>query len=359
MGLARTISMRCVVTLAACVAGLALAETTARVWAAPRSPRPVTSGDLLGASCDSELRFANAPGRVQTVGFRDSGGQVVREVVHTVNAQGWRGPEIAAAKPSGVVRIACVGDSLAFGHGVDERDTWSAQLEREFACERIEALNLGVGGYDIEQKATVASKRALELGSDIVLVQWFLNDDDFESEDLKPHAPRSWWVKQLQPGRWVWLDRAREELRCVDLLAQQMQTAMNARSFASMYAPGLQPGHPARGRVAAAFERLAAIDRGGAAHVALVVFPLAFAERGQLLSHELDRQIAQLAEEQGLAVLDLAPAFLEHDVDGLRIHPSDYHLNAAGYAIAARETARFLRERGWLACPHPAGESPR
>ena len=39
--------------------------------------------------------------------------------------------------------------------------------------------------------------------------------------------------------------------------------------------------------------------------------------------------------------------------------PFDYHLDAEGYAIAARETARFLRASGWLACPHQAGASPR
>jgi lysophospholipase L1-like esterase len=348
MGAARSLWVRLAITASACVGGLALAETTARVWSAPLAPRPVTDGDLLVASDDAELGFANGAARVQTVGYRDASGAVVREVVHTVNSQGWRGPEIAATKAPCVLRIACVGDSLAFGHGVDERDTWSAQLERELAGEHVEALNMGVGGYDIEQKAALASKRALALGSDIVLVQWFLNDDDFEGGDLRPRAPRGWWAKHLQPGRSACLDVARAHLRCVDLLVQHLLTSVNARSFTSMYAPGLRPGQAARERVDAALERIAAIGRGGAAHVALVVFPLAFSARGRLLSHELDREVARIAAEHDLPVLDLGTAFLEHDVDELRIHASDYHLNAAGYAIAARETARFLRERGWL-----------
>jgi len=242
MGFVRTLGTRMAITAAAGAVGLALAETSARVWAAPRSPRPVTSGDLLTPSSDGELRFGNAPGRVQTIGFRGADGAIVREVVHTINAQGWRGPAIAAAKAPGVVRIACVGDSLAFGHGVDERDTWSAQFERDLAGERVEALNLGVGGYDIEQKAAVASKCALAAASDIVLVQWFLNDDEFEGEDVAPHASRGWWARQVQPGRWAWLDCARANLRCVDLLAQRVQAATNARAFTSMYAPGLRPG---------------------------------------------------------------------------------------------------------------------
>ncbi len=331
-----------------CVVGLALAEVGARVIVERRPRLPVTSGELLTPSDDAELHFCSRPGAVETVTFFDADGAVARTVTHTVNAQGWRGVEFTPRTAAGVVRIACVGDSLVFGHGVDEGDTWPRQLEREFVDGHVEALNCGVSGYDIEQKVRLANVLAAGADPDVVLVQWFLNDDEFEGEQLVPHIERGWLWSHLHLGRAAWFRFLREHSRCVDLLAERSQATVNAHTFANTYASPLQHGTPSRARVEASFARLAALAHSGNVHVAVVVFPLTYEVDGRLLSADLDADVVSIAAKHGLTVLDLGPALLAHGADRLRIHPLDYHITAEGHAVAARETARFLRETGWL-----------
>lgn len=69
--------------------------------------------------------------------------------LHT-NAQGFRGRRDTPREvPPGRIRLLCSGDSFTLGWGVDDADTWCAQLER--LDDRIEAVNLGQGGYGVDQ----------------------------------------------------------------------------------------------------------------------------------------------------------------------------------------------------------------
>lgn len=47
----------------------------------------------------------------------------------TTNARGFRGPVLARAKPAGALRVVAVGNSSTFGWGVNDDETYPAQLE--------------------------------------------------------------------------------------------------------------------------------------------------------------------------------------------------------------------------------------
>src|SRR5690606_37550445 len=61
------------------------------------------------------------------------------------NALRCRGPEISEPKPEGVFRIVLLGDSVAFGWGVDDEATFARRLEREWNAQghatRLEVVN--------------------------------------------------------------------------------------------------------------------------------------------------------------------------------------------------------------------------
>ena len=66
------------------------------------------------------------------------------------NSQGFRNdsdidPKIAEGK----IRIVCSGDSFTFGYGVDNESTWCQMLSAVDGS--IEAVNLGQGGYGVDQ----------------------------------------------------------------------------------------------------------------------------------------------------------------------------------------------------------------
>jgi lysophospholipase L1-like esterase len=121
--------------------------------------------------------------------------------VHT-NALGLRGPEIERAKAPGVVRVAAIGDSFTFGHGVADEETYPFQLERALNRDappgtRFEVLNFGVSGYGILDELAVLREKALALDPDVVLLGYLLNDPDAHPEvdlHLEYHRPL-WWER--------------------------------------------------------------------------------------------------------------------------------------------------------------------
>jgi len=98
----------------------------------------------------------------------------------TVNAHGLRGPEVAAEKPAGAFRIACVGGSTTFGlYASDDDTTWPARLEqrlREAGHEQVEALNCGAPGWTSRSSMTNLEMVVFDLEPDLVVVDHAYND---------------------------------------------------------------------------------------------------------------------------------------------------------------------------------------
>ncbi|MBK8097228.1 MAG: SGNH/GDSL hydrolase family protein [Planctomycetes bacterium] len=114
------------------------------------------------------------------------------------NALGFRGPEIAVPKPAGTFRIVVLGDSVAFGWGVDDEVTFLRRLERELNARggtRIEVVNTGHNMYDSMQQAALLRDEGMALQPDLVLLVYVVNDieptrDVFEQAVLgKPADP--------------------------------------------------------------------------------------------------------------------------------------------------------------------------
>ena len=74
-----------------------------------------------------------------------------------------------------------VRDSIAFGYWVAEEDGFPGQLEAMLneagrADGRVEVLNFGVPGYNLDQEIEALRARALAFAPDLVVVAFCLND---------------------------------------------------------------------------------------------------------------------------------------------------------------------------------------
>ncbi len=117
-----------------------------------------------GASADTRLENATRPGPDAAIAH--------------VNSAGLRGPEIRRDGPR---RILVLGDSFAFGVGVDDDHTLAAQLGALLGP-AWEVLNGGVSGYSTDQEL-LWFERLESLRSEIVVLVVCDNDFGANTED--------------------------------------------------------------------------------------------------------------------------------------------------------------------------------
>ena len=94
------------------------------------------------------------------------------------NSHGHRDTEIPAARPPGTRRVAVLGDSVSFGHGVDGEEAWPQQLEARLRARGggpVDVINTAVPGNGPFQEYHDA-RRALALDPDLFVLQFSLND---------------------------------------------------------------------------------------------------------------------------------------------------------------------------------------
>jgi hypothetical protein len=96
-----------------------------------------------------------------------------------LNAQGLRDREIPYEKPDGEKRILLLGDSVTFGWGVSQGESFGDQMEpllESSSGRRWEVINAGVNGYNTEQEAIYFRIEGLRYEPDIVIVTYLEND---------------------------------------------------------------------------------------------------------------------------------------------------------------------------------------
>lgn len=98
-----------------------------------------------------------------------------------ISSQGLRDRDYARAKPEGTFRIVGLGDSVMFGWGVDQDDSYLEVLERRFEenpleARRVEVLNFAVPGYNTAMEVATLEHRALAFDPDLVVVHFIIND---------------------------------------------------------------------------------------------------------------------------------------------------------------------------------------
>lgn len=132
------------------------------------------------------------------VGYRPRPGAEFEyeNAVATINAMGFRGPEVSIPKPAGTTRILLLGGSTTFGWGVGDGETLDhymrAGLARRFPGRNFEVVNLALDGYDSWQIYERLRTDGLRLEPDFVIVVTGVNDvRNARFADLRDRDPRS------------------------------------------------------------------------------------------------------------------------------------------------------------------------
>jgi hypothetical protein len=165
------------------------------------------------------------------------------------NAQGFRNDEdFDVAAPDHKIRIICSGDSFTLGYGVDNRHTWCHLLET--MDQQFQTVNMGQGGYGIDQAYLWYKRDGVQLEHDIHLFAFITADiermqqDNFfgygkpllrvENGDLVvdniPVPQRAFYAPWLTQN-----SEAIKGLKSFQLLSQLFQAPVQANSYSNFF----------------------------------------------------------------------------------------------------------------------------
>jgi lysophospholipase L1-like esterase len=255
-------------------------------------------------------------------------------VVRT-DARGFRERTQASAKPPGRLRVLGIGDSIMWGWGISEDQTYLRLLEEPLTHALrvpVDVVNLAVPTYNTLQEAAILERYGMAPSPDLVVVGYTMNDGS-------PPAFGGF----SSPARL----KENEQLlrRSAELLPADL---------------GAAPGDLFALRVAAGFERIRSLTEALGIPVVVLVYP-----------YDSPHVPRWLAEANGFHYLDLYPAFealaRERGVDDLHAlakllaaSPADDHPGPAAHrmvfeALLPRLTALLAQEMRKRSLPDRAG----
>ncbi|HLD10919.1 MAG TPA: SGNH/GDSL hydrolase family protein [Candidatus Nanoarchaeia archaeon] len=85
-------------------------------------------------------------------------------------------------------RIAFMGDSFIFGHGVNTKERVSELIERELS--NLEVINFGVSGYGTDQYYLQLQNNVLNFKPDMVIIAFYVNDLEDVGENIRYNYPK-------------------------------------------------------------------------------------------------------------------------------------------------------------------------
>lgn len=127
-----------------------------------------------------------------------------------INSQGMRNPEITIEKPDGVYRILVIGDSIAFGWGVDEASPFPRQLERmlnekvradawpDLQGKTVQIVNSAVPGWGIIEEFDFLKQKGFDYEPDLILWSLVFND---VPDEMTPEGPARYHPLSLFDSR--------------------------------------------------------------------------------------------------------------------------------------------------------------
>ena len=290
-----------------------------------------------------------------------------------INSRGMRNRPVEPAKPSGVCRVACIGDSVAFGMGTP-RDHFSVQLEKRLnasappGAPAFEVLNFGVPGYNVEQVAATLEKRAAAFDPDLVVYLYCLNDPQETSRELEvtlarrggaparqAYVRQSWEASRSALGgfrlgllaRYGWASlfgarAAAPRARYRDDMEILLEGG-GAPYYRSLYAAGAS-----RDRFHAGLDAVARWSRETGVPVLVAVMPV-FLDLEAYPLEDLHAVVGAALAERGLPFLDLLEVYRAARRNGaVEINADPLHPNREGYGLAAKAVEEALRRGGKL-----------
>jgi hypothetical protein len=331
---------------------------------------------------DPELGWSKRPGVVGTKKTKEF------RVTYEINALGLRDdPADSPAKPPGVFRVLCLGDSFVLGTTVERRDLFCDLLENLWQAQgrNVEVINAGTEGWSTDQEARWFQLHGAAFEPDLVLLFPYENDLYWNGQQNynrypKPRFMASGTLERRElsdPG-----ERSCWERTGIATLLKGFRRADAPPTFEAggghelfaEWAAWFDPSPPfmveATGRTGGAMKALKnACARAGARFLVAPIPNKAAVDAAALATMQaqipegsgtwdpgrpVDTFLA-LAHSLDIATLDARNALRSASENGERLYyVQDWHFNPAGNRVFAGFLNDSLIERGLFPAEHAA-----
>lgn len=103
------------------------------------------------------------------------------KIIASNNKHGFNDRPREYTKPESIIRIAVLGDSFIWGHGVDYDTIWSHKLEKKFLEYNVEVLSWGKNGWSTGDELNFLKNEGIKYNIDLLIVGFVTNDPDLHN----------------------------------------------------------------------------------------------------------------------------------------------------------------------------------
>jgi hypothetical protein len=244
------------------------------------------------------------------------------------NSQGMRDREYSPHKPPGTIRIAFVGDSIGAGWGVNVEERFESILEevwdsraRRTSGLKVEIINCAVPGHSPGQRWYHFTQIGWRMDPDLVIYEGTAADVGWDERRLR-----------FLLARGLGWD-------CPIYNHTLASAGVEPDESPDHYKRALRPIH--RQILQGVYQTMAADCRGRDIPIFWVLIPRV----GRHNDVENQRSLLQTARTAGFSrVIDVTDAFDGLDPSGLAVESDDFHPNASGHDLLARQLDIALSE---------------
>jgi len=251
------------------------------------------------------------------------------DVMVDINSDGLRDKEYPVSK-SDKHRIIFLGDSLTFGWGVQEEETFATLIEEDLnSSSPTEVLNFGTGNYNTEQEVNLFIDKGLKYNPDKVVLFYFIND-----AEITPEKSDLWFLGYSQFISFYWS-------RINSLLNNFMPSKSFQEYYESLYDDDQQGWINAR----KAIMELRDICQSKGIEFQVVLLPELHDVNNEIFANVYNN-LALFLKDNNIDYLNLAKLFENHPNQiELWVSYDDAHPNNIAHKKIAKSASNFISNK--------------
>jgi lysophospholipase L1-like esterase len=308
---------------------------------------------IVAPPADSPQLFRKLPSQAEWSGRPHARG-IHTGVAVAFNGFGLRDAERSPQPAPGTVRILALGDSVTFGMGVAQEQTYPRQTEALLNAARagapVEVLNMGMPGYNTIHQLAQLRELGLALQPRAVVVGFLYNDIEPSTAQREKGLEKQEvsFARRVKSGinaAALWL---KKNSLFVAWMTPRVGMALRPLGVKGLGQVGeikdqYVDANPQWRRMRAALLEMKSLTAERGIELVVMIIPAMtkFSDATYPIK-EYHQAVAAFCREHGIKVLDLLPAFWGIDGTQFWISSTDGHPNARGQRLIAEALAGFL-----------------